>query len=60
MDIEFNAKEIELIFATLMTQQVSMRRWIAHSKDQAEIEYFRQYLDLLNDIVDKIIATCQK
>lgn len=56
MYLELNAKEIELIYATLMTQYVSMRRWIARSKNQAEIEDLRKYLAVLENIVDKIIG----
>lgn len=60
MYVELNAQELELIYATLMTQQVSMRRWIAHSKNHAEIEDLRQYLAVLNDIIDKFIGPCQE
>lgn len=60
MDIELNTQEAMVLYATLMTQAGSMRRWIVHSKDQAEIEDLRKNLAVLNDIIDKFIGLCQE
>lgn len=55
MDLELNTQEAMVLYATLMTQAGSMRRWIVHSKDKAEIEDLRKNLCVLNDIIDKFI-----
>lgn len=53
MVLELNTHEAAVLYATLLTQEGSMREWIAHSKDQAEIEDLRKHLAVLNDIIDK-------